>query len=155
MASTRNYGLWISDVDLEINWNELWGFPGGSAVKNLPANVGDTRDTGSIPGFRRYPRGGHGNLLQSSCLKNPMDREPGRLQSRGSQNVGHDWVRSAHTHGAYWPLQVSSLPFTDVSHLPPLHPLHQPCSGGLVQNPLLTISPINYRVTRREQIPCI
>ena len=44
-------------------------------VKNLPANAGDVRDGGSIPGLGRFPGGGHGNPLQSSCLENPMDRE--------------------------------------------------------------------------------
>ena len=34
------------------------GFPGGSVVKNLPANAGDIRDTGTIPGLGRSPRGG-------------------------------------------------------------------------------------------------
>ena len=58
----------------------LFSFPGGSGVKNLPANAGDTRDMGSIPGSGRSPGGGNGNLLQYSCLKNPMDREPGGLQ---------------------------------------------------------------------------
>ena len=43
-------------------------------VKNLPANAGDVRDGGSIPGLGRFPGGGHGNPLQSSCLENPMDR---------------------------------------------------------------------------------
>ena len=43
-------------------------------VKNLPANAGDTRFTGSIPGSGRSPGGGHGNPLQYSCLENPMDR---------------------------------------------------------------------------------
>ena len=40
-------------------------------VKNLPANAGDIRDADSIPGWRRYPEGGHGNPLQYSCLENP------------------------------------------------------------------------------------
>ena len=40
-------------------------------VKNLPANAGDVRDTGSIPGWGRSPGGGHGNPLQYSCLENP------------------------------------------------------------------------------------
>ena len=40
-------------------------------VKNLPAYAGDIRDSGSIPGLGRYPGGGHGNLLQYSCLENP------------------------------------------------------------------------------------
>ena len=43
-------------------------------VKNPPANAGDLRDTGSIPGSGRCPEGGHGNPLQYSCLENPMDR---------------------------------------------------------------------------------
>ena len=46
-------------------------------VINLPANAGDIRDTSSIPGSGRSPGGGHGNLLQYSCLENPMDKEPG------------------------------------------------------------------------------
>ena len=43
-------------------------------VKNLPANAGDVRDTGTIPGSGRYSGGGHGNPLQYSCLENPVDR---------------------------------------------------------------------------------
>ena len=43
-------------------------------VKNLPANAGDMRDAGSIPGWGRSPGGGHDNPLQYSCLENPMDR---------------------------------------------------------------------------------
>ena len=48
------------------------GFPGGSEVKNPPANVGNP---GLIPGLGISPGEGHGNPLQSSCLKNSMDRE--------------------------------------------------------------------------------
>ena len=43
-------------------------------VKNLPVNVGDTRDTASIPGLGRSPGAGSGHPLQYSCLGNPMDR---------------------------------------------------------------------------------
>ena len=46
-------------------------FPGGSEVKNLPANAGDV---GSIPGSGRSPGEGNGNWLQYSCLGNLMDR---------------------------------------------------------------------------------
>ena len=52
----------------------LVGFPGGTVVKNSPANAGDIRDMGSIPGSRRYPRVENGNPLQYSCLVNSMDR---------------------------------------------------------------------------------
>ena len=43
-------------------------------VSNPPANSGDLRDVGSIPGSGGSPRGGSGNPLQYSCLDNPMDR---------------------------------------------------------------------------------
>ena len=43
-------------------------------VKNLPANAGDIRDAGSIPGLGRSLGEGHGNPFQYSCLENPMDR---------------------------------------------------------------------------------
>ena len=43
-------------------------------VKNLPANAGDLRDAGLIPGLGRSSGGGHGNPPQYSCLENPMDR---------------------------------------------------------------------------------
>ena len=39
------------------------GFPGGLVAKNLPANAGDIRDAGSIPGSGRSLGGGHGNPL--------------------------------------------------------------------------------------------
>ena len=48
------------------------GLPGGSAVKNPPANVGDV---GYIPRLGRAPGDGNGNSFQYSCLGNPMDRE--------------------------------------------------------------------------------
>ena len=50
------------------------GFPGGAMVKNPPANAGDMRDTGSIPGLGRCPGERNGNPLQYSCLENPIDR---------------------------------------------------------------------------------
>ena len=43
-------------------------------LKNLPANAGDRRDAGSIPGLGGFPGGGHDNPFQYSCLENPMDR---------------------------------------------------------------------------------
>ena len=43
-------------------------------VQNPPANAGDVRDAGSVPGSRRLPAGGHSYPLQYSCLENPMDR---------------------------------------------------------------------------------
>ena len=50
------------------------GFPGGSVVKNPPANAGDAKDMGLIPGVGRFPGVGNDNPLQYSCLENSMDR---------------------------------------------------------------------------------
>ena len=47
------------------------GFPGSSVVKSLPTNAGDMD---LVPGSGRSPGEGNGNLLQYSCLGNPMDR---------------------------------------------------------------------------------
>ena len=50
------------------------GFPGGAGGKEPACYGGNVRDMDSIPGLGRSPGGGHGNLLQYSCLENPMDR---------------------------------------------------------------------------------
>ena len=50
------------------------GFPGTANGKYLPANAGDTRDTGSIPGSGRPPGGGSSTPLQHCCLENSMGR---------------------------------------------------------------------------------
>ena len=74
------------------------GFPGGSVLKSPPAKVGDTGNTGSIPGLGRSPRGGNGNPLQCPCLENPMDRGVGRATVPG---VTKSQTRlSAHTQRA-------------------------------------------------------
>ena len=63
------------------------GFPSGSDSKASVCNAGDL---GSTPGLGRSPGEGNGSPLQYSCLENPMDLEPGRLPSMGSQRVRHD-----------------------------------------------------------------
>ena len=67
-----------------------WAFQVALVVKIPPASVGDARNLGSIPGSGRSPGEGNGNPLQFSCLRNPMDRGTGGLQSMRPQRVGHD-----------------------------------------------------------------
>ena len=62
---------------------EGW-YPGGSVIKNLPANAGDAD---SIPGLGRSPGKGNSNPFQCSI---PWTKESGKLQYMGSQRVGHD-----------------------------------------------------------------
>ena len=62
------------------------GFPGGSDGKESACNAGDP---GSIPGSGRSPGEGNGNLLQYSCLKNPMDRGAWQAIAHG---VAKSWT---------------------------------------------------------------
>ena len=55
-------------------------FPGGAVVKNLPANTGETRDTGAFTGSGRPPGVGNGNPSQYSCMQNSMHRGAWLLQ---------------------------------------------------------------------------
>ena len=82
MFSSRSFTLsglrfksnpfWIDFCDgIRCEWG---AFQVVLVVKNLPANAEDVGNMGSVPGSGRCPGGGHGNLPQYSCLKNPMDR---------------------------------------------------------------------------------
>jgi len=61
------------------------GFPGALVVKNVPANAGDMRDMGSIPGSGGSPREGMATHSRILAWRIPWTEEPGRLQSIGSQ----------------------------------------------------------------------
>ena len=68
-------------------------------LKNLPANAGDARDTGLIPRLERFPGEGNGNLLQYSCLGNPMDRGAWWATVHGGcKDLGTTELLSKHTH---------------------------------------------------------
>ena len=62
----------------------------GTVVKNPPANTGDAKDFGSVPGWGRSPGEGNGNLLQYSCLETPMDRGALWAIIYGSQRIRHE-----------------------------------------------------------------
>ena len=85
----------------------LWawlGFPGGSDSKESACNAGPRFD----PWVWKMPWKRHGNPLQYSCLKNPWTEEPGRLQSKGSQRVRHDW---ATRHKTQIPINTFCWPY--------------------------------------------
>ena len=60
------------------------GFPGGTVVKNPPANAGDARSVGSVPGSKRPPGVGTGNPFQYSYLENSTDRGAWRATVHGA-----------------------------------------------------------------------
>ena len=66
--------------------------PGGAVVKNPPTNVDDVRDVGLVPGSGRSPGVGNGTHSSILAWEIPWTEEPDRLQSMGSQKVGHDWA---------------------------------------------------------------
>ena len=78
LLSAESY-LWLSFI-------QTGAFPGGSVVKNLPAN---TKDAGSVPRLERSPGERNGNLLQYSCLGNPLDRGAWRAVVPG---VAKSWT---------------------------------------------------------------
>ena len=79
-------------------------------VKNLLANAGDPRDSGSIPGLGRSPGAGNSNLLQYSCLESSMDRGVWRATVHGvakSRTCLSMHIRT---------LDFGDLEFTQLSH---------------------------------------
>ena len=76
-------------------------------VKNPPANTGDIRDSGSIPGSGRFPGGGPGNPLQYSCLENPHgQRSLTGCSPWGSQRLEHDGVTKHNTKSLVYSLNT-------------------------------------------------
>ena len=66
------------------------GFLDGLAVKNLPANAGDSGEMGSIPGLGRSLEEGMATHFSILAWRIPWTEKPGKLQSIGLQRVGHD-----------------------------------------------------------------
>ena len=88
-------------MDLANDHHSWMDFPSGSDSKASACNAGNL---GSIPGSGRSPGEGNGNPLQYSCLKNPIERRPGRLQSVGCKELDMtewlhlSWMVSENTH---------------------------------------------------------
>ena len=70
-------------------------------VKNLHANAGDARKMSLIPESWRSPGGGNGNLLQYSCLENPMGRGAWWLTVHAVAKSQHNWVTEHSLHGPH------------------------------------------------------
>ena len=105
-----------------------YGLPRWPSSKESACNPGVAGDTGSIPGLRTSPGGGHGNLLQYSCLENPMDRGAWRATVHG---LAKSWTRLE---------QLST-------HANPLNSQHCPPSAATC----LWMAPKNLRTVGRIQ----
>ena len=78
-AKEEGTEVWYLSPPQSPHWDLPTSIPGGSLIKNPPANAGDAGDADLIPGLGRYPGVGNGNPLQYSFLENSMDR-------------GHWWI---------------------------------------------------------------
>ena len=65
MSRNEVFADWLAR-SFGLDQVQYGGFPGGTVIKNTPANAGDTKDTGSIPGLRRSPGVGNGKPLHYS-----------------------------------------------------------------------------------------
>ena len=129
----------------------LEGFPGGSMVKNPPANAGDG-DAGSIPGLGRSPGGGHSNPLQYPCLENPMDR--GTWQATVYGVTKSRTQLSMHTH---MPLEgclgTPLAPFfSSVQSLSRVQLFSTPCTAARQASLSITNSRSSLRLTSIESV---
>ena len=82
-------------------------------VKNPPANAGDVRDAGSIPGLRRSLEERMATYPSTLAWRIPRTEEPGGLQTIGSQRVGHDCSDLTHTQDSYNSQERSLFPNSD------------------------------------------
>ena len=85
----QGVGLLLSEIIGSVVRKRL---PRWLSGKESTCQAGDAGDPGLIPGSERSPGEGHGNLLQYSCLGNPMDRESLVVYSPQVRRVGHDLV---------------------------------------------------------------
>ena len=97
------------------NWT-VQGFPGGSVGKESACNVGDL---GSIPRLGRSPGGGHGNLLQYSCLENTHEQGSLAGCSPLGHRVRHDWPTKHSTGNS--PNVLQQVTAETVAHTHPYH----------------------------------
>ena len=88
----------MRNFEYKCNTKLAWASQAAPVVKNTPAEAGDLRATGSIPGSGRSLGGGHGNPLQYSCLGSLMNRGAWKAMVHSAAKFGHDWSDLVRRH---------------------------------------------------------
>ena len=145
-------GFQNSWLKIELYYTLVTSFPGKQTVKNggsvSKESACNAGYSGSVPGLGSSSEEENGNPFQYSCLgKLPWTEEPGELQSRGSQGVGHNWTTNTHTDKMInsfpdwrlWWIYCVKLSPLDLFPRILLHPL-RPADHLLKYIPLLLIS---------------
>ena len=91
-------GLIVSKSEQRMLIIHIMEVPGGSVVKNLPANAKVAEDVNLVSGLERFPGEGKGNSLQDSCLENSMDRAVWQVIVHGITDLGMTDQLIAHTY---------------------------------------------------------
>ena len=119
LACCDSGGRKESDMTERLNWTELnwdtWTYQVALVVKNPPANAGDKRDAGSIPGWESPLEEGMGTHSSILAWRIPWTEEPGGLWSIESQRIRHDWSDLACVHENIHRKQKQTNTFTEKS----------------------------------------
>ena len=118
--------------------------------KETACSAGATGDVGSIPGLGRFPRGGHGNPLQYSCLKNPMDRGAWRATVHGVAK-SRTWLERLSMHACTEAVTglTLKLDFSLSPNILPSYPF-QRC-GSLINTVCTKLHLVRYYTSQRAQ----
>ena len=121
-----------------MSLGNAWASLVAQQVKNPPPSAWDIGDAGSIPESGRSPAEGNGNLLQCSCLGNPVDRRAWQVVVYG---VSQSWTQLSnwvYTHTPCHPLQLASQSSASALFQPEWGCLEAPVSSVVVQRDLET-----------------
>ena len=139
-------------IELRAHPNPVWASQVVLVVKNLPANAGDIKDMGLIPGSGRFSGGGHGNPLHYSCLESPLDRGAWRATVHGVTK-SRTWLKWLRTHTV---IQYEFILIISAETFFPIR-LHSEVPGrhefwGTVFNLLLSLAIYYWRIEKAEDL---
>ena len=96
----------LSPLLITLGFYYQVGFPGGLVVKESACHAVDSGNVGLIPGLGSSPAEGNGNLLQYSCLGNPMDRG---VRGTIVHGIAKSWTRLKQLNMHYYQVATTTI----------------------------------------------